>query len=119
MKGFFATAAAVGLALSMSTASAQSTDDSDGDDITDLQFEMDADGGVTMDSFKKSLGGSGMYAAWDANGDGMLSEDEFNAGFFAHYDADADGYWNADELSTMNNDAFWSGREKDGSGQGN
>ena len=117
MKSLLATAAAAALAVGMTAAQAQ--DNSDSDDITDLNMEVDAEGGVTMDSFKSGFGDAGVFSEWDADADGMLSEDEFNAGVFGRYDADADGYWNADEFATMNNDAFWSGREKDGDGQSN
>lgn len=70
-------------------------------------FDMDEEGRVSVESFTAGFDEMGTYDAWDADGDGMLSRDEFNQGVFTRYDADEDAYWNSDEVSAMHNDSIW------------
>lgn len=94
MKSIFSTAA-LALALSATAGLAQ--------EATTFDIDRDADNGASFESFNASFSELGIYSEWDANGDGMLDEDEFNRGVFSQFDSDDDAYWNEDEFNAMQN----------------
>jgi Ca2+-binding EF-hand superfamily protein len=45
--------------------------------------------------------------AWDVDGDGALSEDEFSSGVYSQYDQDGTGMIEESELTDIGDDGFW------------
>lgn len=66
-----------------------------------------AEGRATYTDFSKGFDSTGEYDRWDADRDGMLSREEFNAGVYARYDLDQDGVLNEDEMVTMGSDRMF------------
>lgn len=57
-------------------------------------------GPMDEETFESSmLGDSEDFDAFDANDDGMLTEEEYAAGVFDEYDADNDELWDEDEIA--------------------
>lgn len=93
------TAAALALALTATAGSAQ--------EATTFDIDRDAEGRAAFENFNASFDGTGIYDAWDADADGMLSRDEFNRGVFGYYDADDDDYLNDEEILGMGEDRLF------------
>lgn len=70
----------------------------------------DADGNVNMDQFGTGFSQTGNFKSFDTDGDGMLSEDEYNAGVFKGYDRNQDEKIDADERTRMDEDMGEGGR---------
>lgn len=66
-----------------------------------LQMEQDADGGASYESFGRTFDAAGLFDAYDADGDGMLTREELNRGVFASYDRDRDERLNTEETETL------------------
>lgn len=79
----------------------------------EMEWDGNADGMIDADEFTEGFGG-GMFDDYDADGDGMVSRDEYGAGVFRTYDEDGDGMWSQTEAGVWEDDALTSGREKDG-----
>ena len=109
---------AVALALAAAPATAQ---------VLAPQFDNVGDAPMTQDQYAAGFSGAGTFANYDADGDMMLSEQEFTDGFadigeyrdegfemgaFADYDSDADGFLSEDEY----NAAWFQQYDADGSG---
>lgn len=61
----------------------------------------------SFEDFQTVFQDKGVYASMDADGDGMVSEDEFNQGVFSAYDEDGDGALSEDEMSSMGEDRLF------------
>lgn len=80
----------------------------------DCEFANDLDDNadcmVSEDEFFDAYDESGLYDTWDANDDGMLSEDEFGEGLFTFYDDNDDGYIDEGEMEVSDDpdeQGFW------------
>ncbi len=99
MKGRFTTLLALSLASSMTFAAGS------------LSFEdANSDGKVSKDEYQNSLSDAGVYSDWDADNDGLLTDEEFDeAGFdndFTAWDADNSDYLDAGEVYDGYFDSF-------------
>lgn len=47
------------------------------------------------------------FSDWDEDGDGLLSEDEFEGGVFTSYDEDESGFWDEDEQGVFEDDGWF------------
>ena len=72
------------------------------DNHTLMVGENDGEPGLSMDEFNEGYDASGDYDRFDADGDGMLSREEFNEGMFARHDRDGDGTLNEEETGMLN-----------------
>lgn len=54
-----------------------------------MDWDVDADGAMTVDEFREGFSQRVDFGAWDGDGDGLLSEDEFAGRIFGRYDLDA------------------------------
>lgn len=70
-------------------------------------FDGDGDGIVSDDEFR-----SGLFDAWDANDDSLIGEAEWGESdlfgddiAFGDYDADGDGFWDEDNFRTAYDEA--------------
>lgn len=72
-----------------------------GQDQHILEMERDADGGTTYESFGRSFADAGLFDAYDADGDGVLTRDELSRGVFASCDRDRDDYLSTEETETL------------------
>lgn len=61
----------------------------------------------SFEDFQTVFQDKGTYASMDADGDGMVSEEEFNRGVFNAYDEDGDGTLSEDEMSSMGEDRLF------------
>lgn len=66
------------------------------------ELDDNADCRVSEDEFVGHYKQSGVYAIWDSNGDGWISEEEFGAGLYDYYDRDDDGVIVEDEIEIAN-----------------
>ncbi len=66
-------------------------------------WDADGDGQLTEQEFNTGFENNGLYDDWDANGDGSLSEDEFGSGLYDSWDANDDGWLSDDEWDS----GFW------------
>lgn len=96
-----------------------------------ITIDTDGDSRVSVQEWQTyRTGTEGVFGAWDANTDGMLSADEYSAGIelqedrdafgawddhYAGWDSDGDGFLSADEYNTglwgafdADDDDFWS-----------
>ena len=89
----FITAAAAVVALGMTSATAQ--------EATTFDLEYDAETGAAFDDFNASFDEWGAYDRFDADGDGMVTREEYNRGVFDMYDVDRDGMLSDDEVVGM------------------
>jgi hypothetical protein len=67
-------------------------------------WDADADGMLSEEEFGVGFGEDGVYGGWDEDGDGALSEDEFNAGVFGGYDEDESGIIEEPEFGDVGDD---------------
>ena len=79
----------------------------------DMEWDANADGNIDANEFNAGFGDE-EFTSFDADGDGMLSSEEYGAGVFGMYDKDKDGMWSQTEAGVWEDDALTSGREKDG-----
>lgn len=74
-------------------------------------WDSDGDGALSEDEFNTGWGEYGAYDSWDSDGDGMLSEDEFNTGIYDSYDYDDSGVIEEPEYGDLDDDmgdgGFW------------
>ncbi|MDY8110808.1 hypothetical protein U0C82_16835 [Fulvimarina sp. 2208YS6-2-32] len=91
----FISAAAFNLAIGSGAAFAQ-----------EAYSDWDTDGtaGINQEEFNTGFGEGGVYDSWDANSDGSLTEDEFNAGVYDGYDADDSGALEEPEFGDVGDD---------------
>ena len=68
------------------------------------EWDSDGDGALSEEEFNTGLDGVGTYDEWDADDDGMLSEEEFDAGVFGGYDDDDSGVIEEPELDDAGDD---------------
>ena len=68
------------------------------------EWDADADGLLSGEEFDAGFGEAGVYDEWDADDDDLLSEDEFNAGIFGGYDDDDDGFVGEPEIGDVGDD---------------
>lgn len=100
MKTVFTTAASVLAVALVTSASAQEA----------TTFDIDRSGDnntASYEDFNKGFDQLGYYDSLDADGDGMLSRDEYNRAMFTRYDMDRDGWLNDDEIVGMQNDSMF------------
>lgn len=76
-----------------------------------MDWDTNADTQIDEAEFGAGLQGDGVYGRWDADADGMLSEDEFNDGVWSMFDDDDDGIMNEPEGVSL--DAMRTGWEAD------
>jgi len=67
-------------------------------------WDGDGDGALSEEEFNTGFSEGGAYDEWDADDDGMLSEDEFNSGVFGGYDDDESGVIEEPELGDVGDD---------------
>ena len=70
----------------------------------DRAWDQDGDGIVVEDEFSRDWRERDMFGSFDADRDGMLSEQEFETGVFGRHDRDADGLLGDTELLNAEND---------------
>lgn len=74
-------------------------------------WDSNGDGTISQDEFNTGWGEAGVYDSWDEDGDGALSEDEFNTGVFESYDSDDSGAIEEPEFGDLSDDmgdgGFW------------
>lgn len=68
------------------------------------EWDSDGDGALSEEEFNTGFSEGGAYDAWDADDDGMLTEDEFNFGVFGGYDDDESGVIEEPELGDAGDD---------------
>ena len=71
------------------------------------QWDANDDAVVDESEFAAGFGEEGVYGEWDEDGDGALSEDEFNAGVYGMYDEDDSGDWNEEEYNDYEEEDDW------------
>lgn len=74
-------------------------------------WDTDGDGALSQEEFETGWGENDVYSTWDEDGDGALTEEEFNAGVFDSYDADDSGAIEEPEFGDVGDDmgdgGFW------------
>ncbi len=90
-------------ALLLATPALAQDDAEDGMDEVGA-WDGDGDGALSEEEFNTGFSEGGAYDEWDADEDGMLSEDEFNAGVFGGYDDDESGVIEEPELGDAGDD---------------
>ncbi|PRY95675.1 EF hand domain-containing protein [Hasllibacter halocynthiae] len=75
----------------------------------DILSEWDG-GGVDTASWSESPLPADLFASFDADGDGMISQEEFSEGLFRGYDVDMSGVIDAAELDAIDADFRTDGR---------
>ena len=98
---FFATLAAATFSLSLVSAAAAADFES---------WDENRDGQIEATEFNNDLRDRGVFTNWDADEDGVLSEDEFNEGVYGYYDEDDDGLFSENEYdrwSEEEDEGFW------------
>ena len=74
-------------------------------------WDANEDGVIDNEEFDAGFGESGVFGNWDADGDGMLSEDEFGEGVYGSYDDDESGVIEEPEFGDIGDDmgdgGFW------------
>ena len=74
-------------------------------------WDADQDGILSEEEFGTGFGENEAFDSWDADGDGLLSEDEFNTGVFGSYDEDDSGAIEEPEFGDIGDDmgdgGFW------------
>lgn len=111
---------ALALTLSSSAAFAANNDFND--------YDTNGDSNLTADEFYGSVADWGTYSDWDANGDGLVDENEWNdLGWdysYNYWDADSDGYLDSGEFYDgvydtydANEDGHWNNGEWDDAGE--
>jgi hypothetical protein len=68
------------------------------------EWDADSDGVINQEEFNAGWGDVGSYGEWDADGDGSLTEEEFNTGLFDGYDADDSGAIEEPEFGDVGDD---------------
>lgn len=68
------------------------------------EWDADGDGALSEEEFNTGFDSVGTYDEWDADDDGMLSEEEYNAGVFGGYDDDESGVIEEPELGDVGDD---------------
>lgn len=68
------------------------------------EWDGDGDGALSEEEFNTGFDEGGAYDEWDADDDGMLTEDEFNSGVFGGYDDDESGVIEEPELGDAGDD---------------
>lgn len=75
------------------------------------EWDEDGDGVLTEEEFEQGWGETEVFGDWDTDGDGILTEGEYRAGVFNTYDADGDGELDEEELGHLEDDlgedGFW------------
>lgn len=56
-----------------------------------MDWDTDASGGLSRDEWDAGMGSSTTFGDWDANADSSLDSTEFSGGLFSRFDADGDG----------------------------
>ncbi|MEF2554287.1 hypothetical protein VQ042_23690 [Aurantimonas sp. A2-1-M11] len=74
-------------------------------------WDFDRDSSVNSEEFIEGFGNIGAYNASDTDGDGNLTEDEFNTGVYGGYDRDNSGAIEEPEFGDVGDDmgdgGFW------------
>jgi len=68
-------------------------------------WDTDGDGLIEYTEWDTNYDYDPIYTSWDTDEDGLLSDDEWDTGLFNAYDADGDGVWNEDENAHFMDDA--------------
>lgn len=67
-------------------------------------WDADSDGAVNADEYEAGISDSGWWDDWDTNNDNYLNEDEFGDGMYSYYDEDDDYRWGGNEWADYNDD---------------
>lgn len=74
-------------------------------------WDANSSDGIELNEWDDGFDDEGLYADWDNDGDGALTEDEYGEGVFGLYDDNDDGVWDENEYNAWNDDAgdkgFW------------
>lgn len=70
-------------------------------EATTFDIDRDPDGRASYESFNRAFDEAGLFDAWDADRDGMLTREEVNRGVFVLYDSDADDFLTGDEADRL------------------
>lgn len=73
-------------------------------------WDRNEDGLIDRDEYRQGVADSEVFLASDADGDGMISADEFHDHTFSRFNEDQDDMWSESELQ-VGNDAMRSGAE--------
>lgn len=68
------------------------------------EWDADADGLLSEEEFRDGFDEAGVFEEWDEDGDGLLAAEEFEAGLFGGYDDDADGLVGEAEIGDVGDD---------------
>ncbi|MFP3945257.1 MAG: EF-hand domain-containing protein [Alphaproteobacteria bacterium] len=71
------------------------------------EWDADGDGILTEEEFSEAWDGAGTFDEWDVDGDGVLSEEEFRQGVFDAHDEDDDGELDEEEFAAAEDEDFW------------
>lgn len=74
-----------------------------------MSWDADGDGMISADEYMAAEDRDATFNAWDGDRDGMLSADEFATGNWKMFDQDADNMWNGDEATSWMDSATRSG----------
>ena len=112
MKAILTAAAALALGLTTTAGLAQTSgsgsDAGQGEATTfDIDERTGDDNKAAFEDFDASFEGSGAYDRWDADGDGMVTREEFSRGVYERHDLDGDGFLNDEEITGMGNDRLF------------
>ena len=77
-----------------------------------IALDMDNNNYVEEDEFRAAANDAELFAVYDLDSDGVLTEDEFYAVVFDAYDADNDGKWSQTEAGVWEDSRLTSGFEK-------
>jgi hypothetical protein len=70
-------------------------------------FDRDGDGMLDRNEFRTGFDRIGYYDRWDANSDGWLAQNEFNAGLYDAWDMNSDRVVAENEFNTFAGDRGW------------
>lgn len=81
------------------------------------EWDTDGTAGISSEEFRTGFDGMGVYDRWDADKNGQLTEDEFNAGigderreaFNTRFTEGAYGEWDGDDNGYLTEDEFGEG----------
>jgi hypothetical protein len=73
----------------------------------DWHGQLESEGGITEQEWSESMAGASVFGAWDEDGDGYLSQDEFRTGAYDVFDENDDGMIDEDEFARMEENSLW------------
>lgn len=65
------------------------------------EWDANDDDRLDVEEYSTAMNQTGVTGNWDANSDGLYSDDEVNGRFFDRWDTDNDGFLNEDEFNEV------------------